>query len=67
MEFNLGAYYLGLNGKLYFGGTDGYNVVDPSKRFSNDVPPIIYLQGIYSENENLLLSNKIVRANCFVF
>jgi class 3 adenylate cyclase/ligand-binding sensor domain-containing protein/predicted metal-dependent HD superfamily phosphohydrolase len=59
MEFNLGAYYLGLNGKLYFGGTDGYNVVDPSKRFSNDVPPIIYLQGIYSENENLLLSNKI--------
>lgn len=59
MEFNLGAYYKGLDGKLFFGGTDGYNVVNPSKRFINDIPPIIYLQGIYSENENLLLSNKI--------
>lgn len=35
-EFNGGAFHKGKNGKLYFGGVYGLNIIDPDKKFTED-------------------------------
>lgn len=38
-EFNLGAAYISNTGEMYFGGLNGFNVFDPQKIVSNQIPP----------------------------
>lgn len=41
-EFNQGAFYKGKNGKLYFGGVNGYNAFYPDEiKNNNHIPPIV--------------------------
>ncbi|MFV0277551.1 MAG: EAL domain-containing protein [Parahaliea sp.] len=42
-EFNYGAYYRGADGRLFFGGTGGYNAFDPdSFRQRGNGPPVAF-------------------------
>jgi ligand-binding sensor domain-containing protein len=50
-EFNLGAYYAGKDGKLYFGGMNGYNVFDPSKIKYNPNKPVTVISAFRKFNE----------------
>ncbi len=41
-EFNLGSSFRDRNGRLYFGGINGFNIIDPEGIRKNDqVPPIV--------------------------
>ncbi len=41
-EFNAGAFFRGGDGRLYFGGVQGYNVFDPSRITENTyIPPVV--------------------------
>ncbi len=55
-EFNFGAHTAGADGKLYFGGANGFNVFDPAGIKSNATAPEIALVG-------LLISGKYVNPN----
>lgn len=55
-EFNFGAHAAGANGKLYFGGGNGFNGFDPLAIESNAKAPEIALVG-------LLISGKYVNPN----
>ncbi len=46
-EFNTGSYHKGRDGKLYFGGTNGVNIINPSNIHYNPYPPNISLNKIY--------------------
>lgn len=50
-EFNLGAYYKGIDGKLYFGGMNGYNVFDPGNIRYNPNKPITVVTAFRKFNE----------------
>jgi signal transduction histidine kinase/ligand-binding sensor domain-containing protein len=40
-EFNMGAYALGMDGSMYFGGINGFNIFQPSNMSDNSyIPPI---------------------------
>ncbi len=42
-EFNSGAYYLGRDGRIYFGGMNGLNVFDTEDIRKNEhVPPVVF-------------------------
>lgn len=45
-EFNAGAFYKHTDGKLYFGGVSGVNVIDPKNLILNKRPPQISLNTI---------------------
>ncbi len=45
-EFNTGAFYKHTDGKLYFGGVGGVNVIDPKNLILNKRPPQISLNSI---------------------
>ncbi|MEQ8549458.1 MAG: triple tyrosine motif-containing protein [Cyclobacteriaceae bacterium] len=45
-EFNTGAFYKHTDGKLYFGGVSGINVIDPKNLILNERPPQISLNSI---------------------
>ncbi|MEQ8471436.1 MAG: triple tyrosine motif-containing protein [Marinoscillum sp.] len=45
-EFNTGAFYKHTDGKLYFGGVSGVNVIDPNNLILNERPPQISLNSI---------------------
>lgn len=45
-EFNTGAYYKDRNGKMYFGGINGYNCFYPEKVHDNLIPPSLVLNDI---------------------
>ena len=41
-EFNAGAYYKNKNGELFFGGTEGFDVVNPENvRENKFIPPVV--------------------------
>jgi signal transduction histidine kinase/ligand-binding sensor domain-containing protein/DNA-binding response OmpR family regulator/HPt (histidine-containing phosphotransfer) domain-containing protein len=41
-EFNFGAYFRGKDGRLYFGGVNGFNAFDPARVIDNPhVPPVV--------------------------
>ena len=50
-EFNLGACYKGSDGKLYFGGMNGYNVFDPNEIKYNPNKPVVVISGFRKFNE----------------
>ncbi len=50
-EFNLGAYYKDKEGKLYFGGMNGYNVFDPGKIKYNPNKPVTVVTAFRKFNE----------------
>lgn len=44
-EFSDGAYYRAPDGKMYFGGVDGYNSFDPTSiRVRNYAPPLLFTE-----------------------
>jgi signal transduction histidine kinase/DNA-binding response OmpR family regulator/ligand-binding sensor domain-containing protein len=55
-EFNTGAYAKLPDGRLAFGGVNGYNVFDPSAVLSDDFIPPTYIT-------NILINNQPVRPN----
>ena len=41
-EFNQGSYYRGKDGRLFFGGINGFNVFFPDRvKYNTDVPPVV--------------------------
>jgi len=50
-EFNFGACYKSENGKLYFGGMNGFNVFDPSAIKYNPTKPVIVVSAFRKFNE----------------
>ncbi len=50
-EFNTGSFCYDNNGLLYFGGTNGINIINPSKVHFNPYPPKISLNKIFLFDE----------------
>ena len=50
-EFNQGAAYRDSQGRLYFGGINGYNVFDPETIVDNPYPPPVVLTDLQLFNE----------------
>ncbi|MDX9955430.1 MAG: two-component regulator propeller domain-containing protein, partial [Anaerolineae bacterium] len=50
-EFNQGAAYRDSQGRLYFGGINGYNVFDPEAIVDNPYPPPVVITGLQLFNE----------------
>lgn len=50
-EFNLGAGYKSADGKLYFGGINGFNSFYPSQITENTIPPQVIITGILLFNQ----------------
>jgi len=50
-EFNLGACYKGKDGKLYFGGMNGFNVFNPDEIKYNPNKPVVVVSGFRKFNE----------------
>ena len=50
-EFNFGASYASPDGRLYFGGTNGFNMFDPASLQTNSVPPPVALTSLSIINE----------------
>ena len=50
-EFNLGACYKDKEGKLYFGGINGYNVFDPKEIKYNPNKPVVVVTSFRKFNE----------------
>jgi len=50
-EFNFGASYASPDGRLYFGGTNGFNVFDPAELEINTSPPPVALTSLSIINE----------------
>ncbi len=50
-EFNTGSFTKDENGLLYFGGTNGINIIDPNKINYNPYPPNVSLNKIYLFDE----------------
>ncbi|MEL7022156.1 MAG: two-component regulator propeller domain-containing protein [Pseudomonadota bacterium] len=45
-EFNFGAHYMLADGRLAFGGANGFNLFDPMRLAINTVPPAVALTGL---------------------
>lgn len=52
-EFNTGAYHQKENGLLFFGGVNGFNVINTKEIGVNDSPPPVYVTDIRLFNEPL--------------
>jgi signal transduction histidine kinase len=52
-EFNTGSFYKDSEGLLYFGGTNGINIINPNKIHKNPYPPTIALNKIFLFDEEL--------------
>jgi diguanylate cyclase (GGDEF)-like protein len=52
-EFNFGAAFQSSSGRLYFGGTNGYNVFTPGQLEFNTRPPPVALTGVSILNQPL--------------
>lgn len=50
-EFNAGAYLLGRDGTMYFGGVDGFNTFHPEAMRDDPVPPTVLLTGFQLYNQ----------------
>ncbi len=58
-EFNTGAYFKDENGKLYFGGINGFNVFDPDSLIINRHPPEIQFISVKLFEEPLKTDSNI--------
>lgn len=52
-EFNTGAYFQSSSGKLYFGGVNGFNIIDTRKFSVDEQPPKVFLTRINLFNEEI--------------
>lgn len=52
-EFNTGAYYKSSTGELYFGGVNGFNIINTKDLELNTEPPKVYMTGINLFNREL--------------
>lgn len=52
-EFNLGAVYKAIDGKLFFGGMNGYNAFYPEKIITNKNPPPVVISSFRIYNERV--------------
>ena len=63
-EFNSGAYYKGADGKLYFGGIDGFNAFYPDKIIDNPYKPKVVFTDFQVFNKSIgiggQLNNKVI-------
>jgi signal transduction histidine kinase/ligand-binding sensor domain-containing protein/CheY-like chemotaxis protein/HPt (histidine-containing phosphotransfer) domain-containing protein len=53
-EFNMGATFKGENGKIYFGGSRGFNVIDPRTIQKRSHPPSVSISSIEIMNERMM-------------
>ena len=53
-EFNLGAYYLGQSGEMFFGGVNGFNAFMPDRIKRNSMVPPLALTSFMKLNEPAL-------------
>ncbi len=54
-EFKMGAYYKGHDGRLYFGGINGFNAFYPSMIKIDPVPPKIYITNFRIFNNSVTI------------
>lgn len=57
LEFNSGAAYINDKNQIYFGGINGYNIVNPNKKNTNPKPPKVYITSIKYRGKDLLKSS----------
>lgn len=57
LEFNAGSYFKSKSGKIYFGGINGYNIVNPNEQNKNSVAPKIIISSLTYDDKNLLSTN----------
>ncbi len=50
-EFNTGAFFQDKNGRMYFGGIDGFNIFDPKKLTDNPFAPNVEFTGLEIFNQ----------------
>jgi len=55
-QFNPGSAYRDMDGKLFFGGTNGYTMIQPSKIKSNPLPPQPIITKLIINNQEMLAS-----------
>ena len=59
-EFNTGAFYKAKNGTLFFGGVNGFNVINSAELTINEIPPKLYLTEVNLFNEKLESDSSIL-------
>ena len=57
LEFNSGAAYINNKNQIYFGGINGYNIINTGKKNINKTPPKVYITSIIYGKEDLLKSD----------
>ncbi|MTI25220.1 two-component regulator propeller domain-containing protein [Fulvivirga kasyanovii] len=55
-EFNHGAVYKGKDGKLFLGGINGFNIIDPTQIKVNTKVPPVYITNMKLFNQNVPIS-----------
>lgn len=53
LDFHIGAYHRSQQGDLYFGGANGFNIVDPSVLPTNAKPPSMMLVDVLANNSSI--------------
>ncbi len=55
-QFNQGAAYKSPDGTLYFGGTNGYTIINPARIKTNPVSPVPIITSLIINNQEILAS-----------
>ena len=56
-QFNPGSAFQDSAGKIFFGGTNGFTVIQPSGIKSNPLPPVPFLTKLIINNSEMLASH----------
>lgn len=59
-EFNIGAYFRGTKGDLYFGGINGFNVFNPARIRTNSFAPDVVITDFLLFNKTVKVGNESV-------
>ena len=54
LEFNSGAHFKASNDKIYFGGINGYNIVNTTRKITNSVAPRVHISSVIYNGADLL-------------
>ena len=54
LEFNSGAHFKASNQKIYFGGINGYNIVNTKRKVRNSISPRLHISSVLYHGINLL-------------
>ncbi|MDQ3192814.1 MAG: hypothetical protein M3Q58_14560 [Bacteroidota bacterium] len=57
-EFNIGAFYGGNSGELFFGGINGFNAFSPENIHINEIPPQVVLTDLLIFNKRVIIGEK---------